>query len=342
MIRAAVALAALFALAAPAPLAADQSRAFPIRLVGILGGGDDVTQSILVGRSGELYHPTEGQRWQRQIAGGVSVEVTGAVRGPDSDVFVVGHRAPMFRFDRERGAWFAHPLPNRGPSEPCGPGGLTCVSLGRHVYLPAAGRWNRLGAATDTITAVWASTSTRVYVGTKDGGLARVTGSSRAELTHPLADGDVVVAFAGTPGRNLHALAASGTLLEVQGSSAATVTPAADLAATLVDLDLHTLAPRAAGGVWAIGVAGPPDAREALLLRAEGTTLAREATAPLPPGARAAALRVDSDGAMLLVSRGGRAWLRPAGGAWVEAEVLGTLPDAAYRPQAARAPARTR
>jgi hypothetical protein len=341
--RVGVALASVCAVVTPALHAAavDDGRAYPINLVGVLGGDDDVTRAILVGGSGELYHPTgsgEGAGWQRQIAGGVSIDVTGAVRGPGDEVFVVGRRAPLFRFDPARGAWYAHPLPNRGPSEAGGPGGAACVSLGRQVYVPGGARWDRLGAAGDTITALWASTASRVYVATRDGGLARLTGGSRADLSHPLADGDVIVGFAGSPGRDLYAVAASGTLLEVRGTTARAITVPDDLA----DLEVHTLAPRAGGGVWIVGVAGPPEARETLLLSTDGTALVREGALPALTGDRAAALRVDTAGAMLLVSRGGRAWLRTAGGSWTAARVLGTLPEAAYRPSEAGAPAHTR
>jgi hypothetical protein len=353
MRSAAAALAGVVALAAPALHAAtDSDRTYPISLVGVLGGDDDVTRAILVGRSGELYHPVTaepdasgaaaGPRWQRQIAGGVSIDVAGAVHGPGGDTFVVGRRAPLFRFDPARGAWSAHPLPNRGPSEVCGPGGATCISLGRHVYLPAGARWDRLGSAADTINALWASTGSRVYVATRDGGLARLDGGRRTALTHPLAEGDLIVAFAGTPGRDLYALAASGTLLEVRGSSARAVTVPDDQAAVLGALEVHTLAPRAAGGVWVVAVAGPPEQRETMLLHAEGASLVRDQPAPDLAGDRAVALRIDQGGSMLLVSRRGRAWLRPAGGTFTAAEVLGTLPESAYRPSAAGAPAHTR
>lgn len=363
--RRASVLAGVVAVAATAVHAAaiDSDRAFPVSLVGVIGGHDDFTRAILVGSSGELYHPVAAAepdasgtaaepdasapaaapQWQRRIAGGVSIDVAGAVRGPGGDIFVVGRRAPLFRFDPARGAWYAHPLPNRGPSEACGPGGPTCISLGRHVYVPAGARWDRLGSAGDTINAVWASTGSRVYVATRDGGLARLDAGRRTDLTHPLAEGDVIIAFAGTPGRDLYALAASGTLLEVRGSSAQAITVPEDQVTELGVLEIHTLAPRAAGGVWLIAIAGPPENRQATLLHAEGTGLVRDQSLPDDlAGDRAVALRVDRAGAMLLVSRRGRAWVRPAGGTWTTAQVLGTLPEGAYRPSEAGAPAHTR
>ncbi len=132
----------VIAAAAVAPHRAQaQSSASPVDLVAALPPepGAGAGAAILVGRSGELYHPVAPGRWQRRGAGGVSVELRGAVRaGPRSDqVLAVADETPPFRFDA--GAWRAEPLTNRGAAALSATGPLPLLVVGRHVYSLEAG-----------------------------------------------------------------------------------------------------------------------------------------------------------------------------------------------------------
>lgn len=301
---------------------------------------DDVTRTVLIGPSGQIYDPVEATpgTWRRRTNGGVSAAVTGAVLTDEGALFVSGARAPLFRFDA--GAWHVHPLPNRGPST-LPTDGAPAAAIGAHVYTWRNQGWARLRSTRDPVTAIWAATDGRVYVATRAGTIQSTGPGGWRSIHHPLPADDPVVLLSGRAGKQqrVYAVARSGALLRLDAHSATPIPQAPELsgfapqaAATAPDGELWVAGVLAdTAGTTADDAASP--ARAVLAQTVQGTLRMVE---PLPapaPGERFAILRVGPGGALLVATSGGVVRYRIPGrsagqeaAGWQIGTLIGELP----------------
>lgn len=348
-----LALLGTCALVLAAPAAHAQPAGAPAVIAAATGGQDDVTRSVLVGAGGQVYEPGDPGTWQRRFGGGVAVDVQGAVRVDADTLFVHGSRAPLFRL--QDATWHASPLPNRGRCA-LDAGAAPVLAIGRHVYTWRGGRWARLASVPGTITAVWAASERQAHAATAQGGLFRVQARKRAEITHPLAAGDVVVQLAGQPRGRLYGLARSGAVLRIGARAATLVGKAPALAGRephLAAWEPHLAATDASGALWVLGwiPARAEQPAQAVLARAErGTLVPVETLGRLPAQDPFLVFRIDRRGGMLWATQSGAVRYRPAPGdsvpqpgntSWHDARIVRELPSpASWFP--GRAPAHTR
>lgn len=286
----------------------------------------------LVGASGQIYAPSGALRWQRVGAGGVAVDVLGAVRGGDGRLFAIGARTPLFV--QRDGVWFAAPLANRGPVRAAPEVGAAAID--RHVYVLGEGGWRRTISARSPITALWGASRTRLYAATADGVLARTDGRRWHTLKNPLPADDPIVKLVGVPGRSLYALSAGGGILEVGGAAAVPLA----LPEPLAGLEVHA-AGAVDGAVYLAGTAGTAE-RRGVLVRAEGRTLSLvDELFPLEEGDRYA-LIFAADGRVAIGSAAGRVRARDQEGGWVDGSIDGAPPSPPPEAGPDAAPARQR
>ena len=345
MVIASRAAALLIAAAAVAPHRAHaQSAASPVDIVAALPPepGAGVSAAVLVGRSGELYHPVAPGRWQRRGGGGVAVELRGAVRaGPRSDeVLAVADETPLYRF--QGGAWRAEPLSNRGATALSGTGPLTLLLVGRHVYSLESGAWQRRVSAPRRVTAAWAAGPTALVVATSDGALARYNGRRFTPVRTPLPSGQPIVALIGASPAALYARGESGAWIRIDRSAAPAIVPTGELAG----FEEHAWGLGPDGRLWLAGTATEgSNARKPILVRAERNRLVPAGDLPgLSAGDRVAVLLGHAPtGEVLIVTRAGAVSVRDKKGTWTEGSASGALPQQAAKPGApSGAPARTR
>ncbi len=329
---------------------------------GVRTGDAPVTAAILIGSAGQIYRPDGAGSWRRTALGGVSADLVGAI--DDAGVlYGFGRATPLFRYDA--GSWHVHPLPNRGPIG-FATSGAPAIAIGRHVYLlsrheftrvtslPAA---HRRGRDRRSLTAVWASDARRIYAAGSDGKLGRYDGKRWTNLPQPLPASDRITSLTGVAGKQLIAIAASGTLLEVGARRARPLTIAPELTGFRAVLACPDLAPAAGGAIWVVGTlpadpaptagpgapaaptdAGPPvaPARRWILTRAKGGRLERVDDLPAPAGDRFTVLIGDPAGGLLLATRSGRVLVRGTDRAWTEGRVSGEPPPLATRAPSGR------
>ncbi len=309
-------------MASPAPA--------PHLVAAVPGATDQVSDTVLVGRAGQLYHSDGQDLWRRTNAGGVAVDLVGAVRGPGSLVFAVSVRAPLFAHDGT--SWRAESLPNRG-SAALSRGGRPTLAVGRHLYHLKGTRWRRTIAARQRILSVWATANKRAYVITAKGDLMRLRGSTWRLVRHPLPADDRARWLIGAGRTERYAISLEGTILRL-GATRATVVARPS---GITRLDVHAVASSrstspSARGVFVAAIATSATGSRAVLLRIVRGTLTVEAPLPaLADDDRYAAMRVDSKGDLLVATRRGRIRLRRAG-RWEDARVeLATLPSSPRR-----------
>jgi hypothetical protein len=151
-----VALMALGAEAAAAP-----------KVAAVVGpeGDADVRTAVLVGPSGQVYAGDGKGRWVRTLPGGIAADVTGAAR-VGTDLVVTGISTPMYRFDGS--GWSAERVGQNGKTV-LGRGPLAAVAVGKHVFVQNKGKWLRVGSAPGPVTALWASSTKKVFAVTAAG-----------------------------------------------------------------------------------------------------------------------------------------------------------------------------
>ena len=145
--------------------AASTARAAPVAAVVGPDGAADVRTAILVGPSGQVYAGDGAGTWKRTVAGGVAADVSSATR-LGRELLVAGATMPMYRFDGTR--WTSLRIGQSGKTI-LGRGPVPTVAIGRHVFVHATGVWTRVGQAPGPVTAVWASSPTKVFVVTAAG-----------------------------------------------------------------------------------------------------------------------------------------------------------------------------
>ncbi len=305
--------------------------------------GPTLDAAILVGPSGQLYHPAGSLRWQRRTAGGVATDVAGATATPKG-IFVGGSRAPVYRF--EGGAWHAHPLTNRGRIA-MSRGGHPVLAVGRHVYVWQKGRFQRITSADKPIIAIWASSPQRIYAATRTGQLRRYSRNRWNIIRHTIPAADQVWFLVGQPGKKLYAATRAGRVLEV-GPTRARILASEP---ALEQLLLHTATVGKNGTLWLVGsrpatatdtAAGQASSTQLVLARLRKRRLELVEPIPaLPRDARVTALLSAGDDALLVVTEGGLLQYRTAPRQWKSGTISFEVP--AKTPVGSRVgPARTR
>jgi len=301
--------------------------------------------AVLVGRSGQLYYPVATSGWQRRGAGGVTVDLSAAVRSrggsaSGDDVLAVGLATPPFRF--QNGAWRAEPLPARGPAALTATGAMPVLAVGRHIHILDAGEWVRRVSAPRQVTAAWAAGPRALVVATSDGALARWDGRRLTSLRTPLPAGDPIVHLVGASPAALFGRGRSGSWIRIDRASCALLSRAPELP----DFEEQAAGLGPDGALWLGGtVTGSGGARRAVLSRSERNRLVLAAELPaLAPGDRVAVILGHAPtGELLVATRGGAVRVRNKQGTWAESAASGALPTLTSRGgPASGGPARTR
>ena len=269
------------------------------RVVAIAADPADVTKSLLVGPSGQVYEG-DGAGWVRRRGGGVAADVSGAALA-GGELVVAGRMTPMYRRTGE--AWFALRLGEDGMTR-FGTGPTPAVVIRRQVFVHSKARtWTRVATIPGkAASAVWASGKTVWLV--DNGGVHRLKGKSFVRA------GDAVDGLAGgTP------WGVTATGLRHLGSGR---TVAAELDGAAVTILAAGGAPGAADLTLVVEAAGKP-----VLATASKTGLTR--VDDVPVAGPIAALAVDKEGRVLVVLRDGAVAVR-AGGSWQTFTVSDQLP----------------
>ena len=324
--------------------------------------GNSIAEAVLVGPSGQLYQPSGTGTWQRTTAGGVAADVSAVLNPAAGQLFVVSSRSPLYRLTD--GSWNAVRLARRGRTRAAHGGGAAVLVVGRDVHLWREGAWASVAHARGDVSAVFASSESRVYAALRRGAIDRWSGGSWTRIALPggsfLGDGR----FAGRPGEKLFLLSDTGAILDILSSRATLVTQPADLQG----FSAHVGAVDSTGGLWVAGVqapilapeqpagGAPPEtapaaaaqapAPRALLLHRPGRgkhpPLALvEALTMVAPGDLITLLICDDTGAVLLATDAGQVHLRAPSGTWSAARMSTDLPAKQFRSESVR-PARTR
>jgi hypothetical protein len=303
--------------------------AFDARLVTWI---NESGRRTLVGASAQLYRPAGKQRWQRDAAGGVAVDVRRAFASPGGTLFAVGSASPLFA--REGGTWASFPLPNHGPCA-ANPGPIPAIAVGRHVYLLEGESWRRQASARSTITALWATSPTRMYAATHSGALAVLSGRAWTNLRSPLPPGDTIRHIIGVAGQHPIAISDSGAVLEL-GNIAARALPRE---VALEGMEIQALGTHK-GTVFLAGTTAEHPER-AVLVRIHKGKLVLDATLwPLAPGDRVALVAGGTD--LLVATARGQVRSRRADGTWVDGVISPDLPAPPPEADGRAAPARSR
>ncbi|HKE14804.1 MAG TPA: hypothetical protein VKB80_08080 [Kofleriaceae bacterium] len=342
--RGAVVVIAALAALAPARARAGDPAAAPVDLVAALApdAGAAVATAVLVGRSGQLYHPVAPGRWQRRTVGGVAVDLRGAVRSRAraDEVLAIGADTPPFRF--AGGAWHAEPLSNRGPTALTATGPLPVLVVGRHVYTLEGGAWVRRASAAHRVTAAWAAGPTDLIVAVEDGRVTRSNGRRFTPLRSPLPAGESIVALCGATPAAVFGRSEKGTWIRIDRSGAVAIAPAGDVPG----FEEHAWGPGPDGALWLAGTAPAGGGRRALLLRADRNRMVAAADIPaVADGDRVVVvLGQPSTGEILIATAAGVVRVRDKKGTWSEGSASSALPPLPSPPAGGRsgAPARTR
>jgi hypothetical protein len=294
------------ALLAAVMLVGATAHAAPIASVVGPAGDADVRTSILIGPSGQVYQGDGGGTWTRTLAGGVAADVSGSAR-IGKDVIVTGVSTPLYRFDGT--GWTAVRLGQSGKTV-MGRGPVPAVAVGRHVFVHNNGKWVRVAAAPGAVTALWASSTKKVFAVTADG-------------VHALRGSDLVrtrAAVGAIVGASPWGISDTGAIDASNGKSV--------LAAT--------------GAIAATGGAGTPwlvtsDGANPLQLVGKVGGKATTIETPIPAGTGLAGLAADKSGRVVIVTAAGEAHIW-ADSAWSTGALVDQLPEAKSGP----GPANTR
>jgi hypothetical protein len=324
-----------------APLARAQTDAYPVELVAAIApdGGAGADGTILVGRSGQLYHSAAPGRWQRRDSGGVAIDLRAAVRAGAEELLAIGADTPPFRFSR--GAWRAEPLPNRGAAALTATGAAPVLVIGRHIYALQSGTWQRRVSAPRRVTAAWAGDSKMILLASADGGLTRWDGRRFTAVRTPLAPADPIAALVGRTPAALFGRAESGAWIRIDRAGTAEIA----LEQELEGFEEHAFGLGPDAALWLAGtVPTPTGARRAVLARAERNRLVLAGELPLATGDRVAVVVGHAPtGELLVASRAGAVRVRDKKGTWREGAASGAVPPPnSPSVRASGGPARTR
>jgi hypothetical protein len=135
---------------------------------------DDIHAIPLIGDGGQVFvHQGDDTslRWIRRQPGGFSASITAArtTKAAPLQMLMAGKAAPLFRWIDD--AWQALPVGQKGKTV-LGDGPVTCVAVGRQIFVWKDDRMQRVGQAAGNVTGVWASSETSVYIATEQGAFA--------------------------------------------------------------------------------------------------------------------------------------------------------------------------
>ena len=297
-----------------------------------------VEATILVGAAGQLYRPSGGDQWRRDAIGGVAVDLRQSIADKDA-IYAISAHTPMFR--HQRGNWHVAPLPNRGPIVMAAGGGVPSLAVAKHIYLLRKQRWVRLASARRNITALWAASTKRVYIGTSSGEIQRLNGGRWNDVTARLGNDDRVVALLGTGGKQLLAITRDGLVLEVGAKSAKPLPAPADL----TGFDIILSCPdRTRGGALLLALThnSAGEQRTVLIAADSGKLIVIDEVPPGQPDDGFTVLATDKSGSILVVSQRGAVHLRDPSGNWRVGKVIAEPPAPTRRPDAGSQPAQVR
>jgi hypothetical protein len=311
-----IVIALTFGLASPTFAEDPAATEYPIDLAGVVAdSGASVDKLTLVGRSGQVYEPTEAG-WQRTHPGGVAADVAGAVR-VGSTLYAIGNRAPIYELKNK--VWIATPLPNRGTAALSIGGHAGTAAVGRHIYQLKANKWERLTTAERRVTSLWAGSSKKIYVATTRGRLRFTDGKKWAVIRNAMATEDSVFAMRGAKNGEVYGLASSGLVLWVHRPQAQEVLFEGDLA----DFSIHAMGTGRGGQVVLAGVDSGGTAR--LLGLAKGAVKVLDDLPALTEGDRFTVVVTDKKGTVLVGTRSGRVQLSAQKGTWQDRPIGGRL-----------------
>ncbi len=305
--------------------------------------GNKIENLVFVGNSGQIYQPLEGppHQWQRTSLGGVAATIRGAVQDR-GQVFVVGRRAPIFR--NIAGIWHTHPLANRGTTTASNGGASFVAAVGRHLYSLRKNNWVRIGSTLRSVSAVWASNKTKLYLAmyparkpkTKAdhfGIIRRYQGHKWAQFKHPMVAKEYVTDLFGVPGKQVLAITSNRRVLNIGAGNRKTAT-VMRAAQSLKGMKIHARGSWQGVAVMAVQTAAGPK-----LVTAKGKTL--QPLLDLPPLAsndRISVLYEDPSGALLVATWNGAIHIRN-GDTWNQGVVHPEVPKTALRSFPHSAPA---
>jgi hypothetical protein len=237
------------------------------------------------------------------------------------------------------------PLPNRGGvrlasgDRPA----LATLAIGRHIHRWSKTGWRRIAGADSPVTALWVQSSSRMYVATRRGTLARVERGRQLPIRHPLAADDPVITLVGrAPAGAVYGIAQSGAVLAV-GTKRARLVQSGEALSGFVP---QGAAVDAGGALWLAGVVsetpspasetgGPPSEPASpgpvVLARAQGNVLD---LVEVIPGVGAddpvTMLLFGADGTLLVATGKGLLQYRPLRESWKSATIKSSLPAGAW------------
>ena len=317
-----LALALVVGAALVAPVAAS-----PVDIVAVVRDGTEpLSQSKLLGSSGQVYVPTAKQTWRRAAFGGVAADLTDAVAS-GATIFAFANRSPIYRYHDD--VWHARLLPNRGRTT-LAAGPTFGLAVGRHVYTLKRGVWRRLASGRfKTVAALWMGTDKDVAAADSKGKLWRYNGKRWTSLALRLPKGEQVRGVSRV-GASFYVHTGAGRLLRVVGTKITALPTPKDLPGLMIE------AVTIAGGTLiAIGRA----ASRAAVLQVNAATLV--VAGDMPAKERVRMLHADSAGDLLISTHGGGLWVRN-GGTWVQGTLLHTPPAQTVAPGPGSRPAKLR
>jgi hypothetical protein len=327
-------LAALLVLCASS-IAAAEPTVYNVDLRAAITADAGIDATILVGSAGQLYRPSGSDQWRREAIGGVAIDLRQTIASSDT-IYAVAEHTPMFR--HRRGSWHVSPLPNRGSIVMGVGGGVPSLAIGKHVYLLRKQKWVRQNSAKRDITALWAASTKRVYVGTASGEIKRLNGRRWNDVTAKLGSGDRVVSLLGIAGKQLLAITRDGLVLEVGATTAKPLVAPANL----TGFDIRLSCPGNVHGaalLLAATQSSAGDQRLVLIAADAGKLTLVDDVDPAREGDEFTILATDSSGAILLASRRGEVRLRDPSGQWRGGVVVATPPTPTHKPTAGSQPA---
>ncbi len=180
---------------APAPAPSPAPASFDAQLASVLRTSEGIS---LVGRSGQLYEPAEGDhRWLHKGTGGVSTDVTAMYLSAKGKLFAVGNRAPLFTY--QDGVWETFRLARKG-SAAANSGTKPIIALRRKIYELSASGWRPIGNAPAVVEHLWAASSKRIVLWDVKGQLWTGHGEAWRLIKIPLAPKQRIATIIGRSG----------------------------------------------------------------------------------------------------------------------------------------------
>jgi hypothetical protein len=323
-------VAALAVLVAAAPAGAQKEQAARVvtsDLVVAVAAAGDVTRTVLIGPSGQVYDPDGAGKWVRRHAGGVAADVAGAARTVHGELVVAGRATPLYRRDGD--VWYALRIGETGRTV-LGGGPAPSVAVGKQVFVHGKGQgkhkktgtWTRIGTLPAAPSRLWASGPKSVWAAT-DSTLYRLSGRAFTKA-----------------GAAPRLLAGGKTAWGIHDDRLRNLATDKSIPAELDGAAVEIVAAGAAPDDDALHVVVRTDAGRLVLARTGKTALARVDDVPAPRSSTApgvVGLVVDASGHALVAFADGTIAFR-TGDTWTTAQVEDDLP----RTQQGPGPSRTR